>query len=71
MKSASDFLTLIGSRTWDKELVMWVGSEKELQQALGSAKSLTIDLLDLFDPEKLPSDDGSTRDQIRDRLRDN
>jgi hypothetical protein len=70
MKSASHLLALIGSCTWDKELVMWIGSEKTLQQALGSAKTLTIDLLDLFDLDNLPSDDASTRDQLRDRLRD-
>ena len=70
MKSASHLLTLIGSCTWDKELVMWVDNEKALQQALGSAKSLTIDLLDLFDLDNLPADDESTRDQLRDRLRD-
>lgn len=70
MKSASHLLTLIGSSTWDKELVMWIDSEKALQQVLGSAKSLTIDLLDLFDLENLPADDESTRDQLRDRLRD-
>lgn len=70
MKSASDLHTLTGSCTWDKELVMWVGSEKALQQALGFAKSLTMDLLDLFDLDNLPADDASTRDQLRDRLRD-
>jgi hypothetical protein len=70
MKPAAQLHTLIGSRTWDKELVMWVGSEKDLQQALGAAKYSTLDLLDLFDLGSLPVDDESTRDQLRDRLRE-
>lgn len=70
MKSAAHLQALIGSRTWDKELAMWIGSEKALQQALGSAKCLILDLLDLFELGNLPADDESTRDQLRDRLSD-
>ena len=70
MKSAANLQTLIGSRTWDKELVMWMGTEKALQQALGPGKTVILDLLDLFDLGNLPADDESTRDQLRDRLRD-
>lgn len=68
MKSAAHLQALAGSRTWDKELVMWVGSEKDLHQALGVAKSITLDLLDLFDPENLPADDEATGHQLRDQL---
>jgi len=70
MKPAAQLHTLVGSRTWDKELVMWMGTEKDLQQALGAAKYSTLDLLDLFDLGSLPVDDESTRDQLRDRLRE-
>lgn len=70
MKSAANLQTLIGSRTWDKELVMWMGTEKALEQTLGPAKTVTLDLLDLFDLGNLPADDESTRAQLRDRLRD-
>ena len=70
MKPAAQLHTLIGSRTWDKELVMWIGSEKTLQQALGSARCVILDLLDLFDLGNLPADDESTRDQLCDRLRE-
>lgn len=70
MKTAADLQALIGSCNWDKDLVMWIGSEKALHQALGAAKSITFDLLDLFDLENLPADDDSTRGQLRDRLRD-
>ena len=68
MKSAAHLQALAGSRTWDKELVMWVGSEKDLHQALGVAKSIPLDLLDLFDPENLPADDEATGHQLRDQL---
>jgi len=70
VKSAANLQTLIGSRTWDKELVMWMGTEKALHQALGPGKTVILDLLDLFDLGNLPADDESTRDQLRDRLRD-
>lgn len=70
MKSAAELQTLVGSRTWDKELVMWIGSEKALEQAMGSAKCVILDLLDLFDLGNLPTDGESTRDQLRDRLRE-
>ena len=70
MKSAAHLHALIGSHTWDKEVVMWLGTEKALHQALGPAKTVTLDLLDLFDLGNLPADDESTKDQLRDRLRD-
>jgi len=69
VKSAAQLQALAGSRTWDKELVMWAGSEKVLHQALGTAKSFVLDLLDLFDLENLPADDESTAEQLRDKLR--
>jgi hypothetical protein len=68
VRSAAHLQALAGSRTWDKELVMWVGSEKDLYQALGAAKFITLDLLDLFDPENLPADDEATGQQLRDQL---
>jgi hypothetical protein len=70
MKSAAQLQSLLKSRTWDKEMLLWAGSEKSLQQALGGAKSIVLDLLDLFDPSNLPPDEDATRDQLRNRLRD-
>ncbi|MBM3302135.1 MAG: hypothetical protein FJY85_19560 [Deltaproteobacteria bacterium] len=57
---------LAGSRTWDKELVMWVGSEKDLREALGTARSVTLDLLDLFEDEATGQ---LLRDELPQRLR--
>jgi hypothetical protein len=70
MKSAAHLQSLVGQRAWDKELLLWVGTEKSLLQSLGSAKYKTFDLLDLFDLENLPVDDEETREQLRDTLRD-
>jgi hypothetical protein len=70
VKSAEHLKTLIASRAWDKELLMWIGSENALRQALGSTKCHVLDLLDLFDLGNLPADDESTRDQLREGLRD-
>ncbi len=70
MKSAAQFHALATSHYWDKELVLWLGSEKTLEEALGAAKRISLDLLDLFDPGSLPADEDSTRDQLRDRLRE-
>jgi hypothetical protein len=69
MKSAVTLQALIGSRTWDKEVLMWIGTEKALQQTLGFVKYCTLDLLDLFDIENLPVDDDTTKNQLRDSLR--
>lgn len=69
MKSEALIRALAGSRTWDKEVVLWVGSEKNLCQALDASKFITLDLLDLFDPDNLPSDDEATGQHLRDQLK--
>jgi hypothetical protein len=70
MKSGAQLQTIVGQRTWDKELLLWLGTEHSLLQSIGSAKFKVLDLLDLFDRENLPVDDEETRDQLRDKLRD-
>lgn len=69
MKPAAQLKALLSSRTWDKEVVLWVGGEKALQETLGATKHSVLDLLDLFDLDSLPVDDEETSDQLRDRLR--
>ena len=69
MKGVADLKALLKQRTWDKEVLLWHGSEKPLISALGSAKHLVLDLLDLFQPGSLPSDDDSTKDALREQLR--
>jgi len=68
MKSPTHLQVLVKSRSWDKEILLWAGNEKSLQQALGTDTFIVLDLLDLFDPSNLPLDEDATRDQLRDRL---
>jgi hypothetical protein len=69
LKGEADLKALVKQRTWDKEVLMWLGSEKSLIGALGSAKHTVLDLLDLFQFDKLPPDDDSTKDAIQGQLR--
>jgi hypothetical protein len=69
VKTAADLSLLVQQRTWDKDLVLWVGSENRLREVLGSTPVIVLDLLDLFDPEHLPMDDDETRAQLQRHLR--
>lgn len=69
MKPAAQLKPLLSSRSWDKEVVLWLGSETTLKETLGKTKHVLLDLLDLFDPDSLPIDEEQTSDQLHDRLR--
>ena len=69
MKGIADLRVLLKQRTWDKEVVLWLGSEKSLLDAFGSAKCVSLDLLDLFDLNSLPADDDETHSDLCERLR--
>jgi hypothetical protein len=69
VKTAAELALLVQQRTWDKDLVLWVGSENRLREVLGSAPLLVLDLLDLFDPDHLPMDDDETRTELQRQLR--
>jgi len=69
MKGEADLKALVKQRTWDKEVLIWLGTEKSLIAALSSAKHVVLDLLDLFKPDKLPPDEEATKDAIHDQLR--
>ena len=64
MKTVADLAALTRQRTWDKDLVLWIGSEKALIEALGEVPHTTLDLLDLFEEDHLPMDDEETRTQL-------
>ncbi|HOC57134.1 MAG TPA: hypothetical protein PKI20_16065 [Verrucomicrobiota bacterium] len=68
MKGEADLKALVKQRTWDKEVLVWLGTEKSLIGALGSAKHVVLDLLDLFQPDSLPPDDDTTKDAIHGQL---
>ena len=61
LKGISDFQILLKQRTWDKDVLLWLGSESSLLNALGSTNRVILDLLDLFDLDSLPVDDDGTR----------
>ena len=69
MKGANELRALLGQRTWDKEVVLWLGFEKSLFDVLAATKHVVLDLLDLFDVNNLPVDDDETRTALRERLR--
>ena len=69
MKTLVDLARLAQQKTWDKDLVLWVGSENRLREVLGAVPVLELDLLDLFDPDNLPMDDGQTRAELQRQLR--
>jgi len=59
----------IAERTWDKEIILWVGPEIDLLVAINGAHVEALDLLDLFNPSSLPIDDDDTRDVLTRMLR--
>jgi hypothetical protein len=69
VKSSQDLAASVRRRAWDKDLVLWIGSEDSLHKMIGQARVEVIDLLDLFIPDHLPMDDEETRDQLRHALR--
>ncbi len=69
MTAADDLKARVALKTWDKEIVLWVGAEQELMQAVNGAHVLVLDLLDLFDPKSLPIDSDETHDTLVKQLR--
>ena len=69
MKTASDLSALTRQKTWDKDVVLWVGTENALLQILAQIPHVVLDLLDLFDEECLPMDEEETRVQLLRGLR--
>ncbi len=69
MKRPSELAKLVRQQTWDKDVVLWVGTETSLGDALKHVKSVTLDLLDLFDETNSPMDDEETRTRLTRELR--
>ena len=69
MKTAADLGTLTRQKTWDKDVVLWVGTEHALLHIFAQIPYVVLDLLDLFDEECLPMDDEETRVQLLRGLR--
>jgi hypothetical protein len=69
VKRPSELAKLVRQRTWDKDVVLWLGPENGLLDALKSVKIAGLDLLDLFDETNLPMDDEETRSLLTRELR--
>jgi hypothetical protein len=69
MRTAADLAALTRQRTWDKDVVLWVGAEHALLHILAQIPYVVLDLLDLFDEERLPMDDAETQVQLQRGLR--
>jgi hypothetical protein len=69
VKTATDLTLLVQQKTWDKDLVLWLGPEKRLREILGSSPIIVLDLLDLFDSDHMPMDDDETRSELQRHLR--
>jgi hypothetical protein len=69
MKTAADLVALTRQKTWDKDVVLWVGAEHALLHILAQIPYVVLDLLDLFDEECLPMDEEETRIQLLRGLR--
>jgi hypothetical protein len=69
MKTAADLAALTRQKTWDKDVVLWVGSEHALLHTLGQLSYTVLDLLDLFDEDCLPMDNEETQAHLRRQLR--
>jgi len=69
VKRPSELSKLVRQRTWDKDVILWVGTEADLLDTLKSVKIVTLDLLDLFDETNLPMDDDETQSCLTRELR--
>lgn len=68
----ADFTRLASQRTWDKDVVVWVGAEASLLAALPGMSGLnrsTVDLLDFLQEGDLPDDDDDVAAVLRRVLR--
>ena len=69
MKRPPELAKLVRQRTWDKDVVLWMGTEADLLDTIKNVKIATLDLLDLFDETNLPMDDDETRSRLTRELR--
>jgi hypothetical protein len=69
VKKPAELTKLVRQRTWDKDVVLWIGTETDLLGVLSHVKYLILDLLDLFDETHLPVDDAETRSRLTSELR--
>jgi hypothetical protein len=69
VRTPGELARLFQQKTWEKDVVLWIGSEGKLRELLGAAPHTALDLLDLFDPDRLPMDADETRTDLQRNLR--
>ena len=69
MSAVDDLGAILKQRTWDKEVVLWLGSDADLRDAVAGMKVVELDLLDLFDENRLPVDEDEARRELVPALR--
>lgn len=68
MPETAEFTQLVAQRTWDKELNLWVGPERQLREQMEGLRVETLDLLDLIAGE-ISADDDDVRLQLARAIR--
>lgn len=68
MPETAELSQLVGQRTWDKELNLWVGPERQLREQLEGLRVETLDLLDLIEVD-VAADDDDVRLQLARAIR--
>ena len=69
MEIHDELATLVRQRTWDKELLLWFGTEAKLLPFLATVHVEVLDLLDLFEPDSISVDDDEVRHHLSLSLR--
>jgi len=70
MTTVADFTRLASQRTWDKDVVVWLGPESSLLAALPAGlERHSLDLLDLLDEKALPDSEEDAAVLLRRALR--
>jgi len=69
VNAVAELGAILKQRTWDKEVILWSGSDADLQEATNGAKTVEVDLLDVFDENRLPADDDEARRELATGLR--
>lgn len=57
MNGVTELKNLLRQKTWDKDVVLWLGSDAAMKDALSLCNTQELDILDLFDPDNLPAND--------------
>jgi hypothetical protein len=68
MPETAELSQIVSQRTWDKELNLWVGPERQLREQLEGLRVETLDLLDLIVGD-VSADDDDVRLQLARAIR--